>query len=262
MTNDDLKTIGSALSEAKHTLSKFTSGQIAATLKAGGDPLTAADTELDKVLRECLCVNDDGWLSEETADDLTRLEKSRVWIVDPLDGTREFIQGINEWCVSIGLVEDGRVVASGIYNPARDQTFLGIENGSVTLNGKRVGVSTKEALDDAKVLASRSEVTRGEWERFENAPFKTVPCGSVAYKLAQVSAGLADATFTLVPKNEWDVAAGSLLVEAAGGKVIDARGRTLTFNRKDTLLPGLIACGPNLFNPLCEFLNLAVPGDS
>jgi myo-inositol-1(or 4)-monophosphatase len=130
------------------------------------------------------------------------------------------------------------------------------------LNGKRVGVSTKGSLDDAKVLASRSEVKRGEWQRFENAPFAVVPCGSVAYKLAQVSAGLADATFTLVPKNEWDVAAGSLLVEAAGGKVVDARGKTRTFNSEDTLLPGLIACGPNLFSPLCEFLNLVVPGDN
>ncbi|MHC4474819.1 MAG: 3'(2'),5'-bisphosphate nucleotidase CysQ [Planctomycetota bacterium] len=262
MTNDDLKTIEFALSKAKHTLSKFTSGQIEATLKAGGDPLTAADTELDKVLRECLCGNNDGWLSEETTDDLTRLEKSRVWIVDPLDGTREFIQGINEWCVSIGLVEDGRAVASGIYNPARDQIFLGSENGGVTLNGKRVGVSTKGALDDANVLASRSEVKRGEWGRFEDAPFNIVSCGSVAYKLAQVSAGLADATFTLVPKNEWDVAAGTHLVEAGGGKVVDVRGKTVTFNGKDTLLPGLIACGPNLFGPLCEFLNVAVSEDN
>jgi myo-inositol-1(or 4)-monophosphatase len=254
MVKKDLAKIKYALSEAKRTASKFTSGQIEAELKAGGDPVTAADVELDKVLKECLCDDGDGWLSEETVDDLTRLDRSRVWVVDPLDGTREFIQGIDEWCISIGLVENGRVVAAGIYNPPRDQLFLGSRPTGVTLNGDRARISKCSTLAGARILASRSEVKRGEWDRFKDAPFNIVPCGSVAYKLAQVSAGLADATFTLVPKNEWDVAAGILLVEAAGGKVIDKQGRPLSFNREDTLFGGVIAAGQPLFGQIRRFL--------
>jgi myo-inositol-1(or 4)-monophosphatase len=253
--NEDLEKIEYALGRAKQVLGKFTSGQIEAELKAGGDPVTAADTELDKVLKDCLCEDSDGWLSEETVDDLARLEESRVWVVDPLDGTREFVQGINEWCVSIGLVEEGGVVAAGIYNQARDQLFLGSRNTGVILNGSSVAVSECKSMEGAKILASRSEVKRGEWERFRDAPFTVIPCGSVAYKLAQVSAGLADATFTLVPKNEWDVAAGALLVEAAGGQVVDKQGRPLSFNRKDTLFGGLIAAGQPLFGQICRFLH-------
>ena len=185
---------------------------------------------------------------------MARLEKSRVWVVDPLDGTREFIQGIDEWCISIALVENGRVVAAGIYNPATDQLFLGSKDTGVTLNGSSVAVNKCTSLNGARILASRSEVKRGEWEQFKDTPFIIVPCGSVAYKLAQVSVGLADATFTLVPKNEWDVAAGTFLVEAAGGKVVDKQGRPLRFNRKDTLFAGIIAAGHPLFGQICRFL--------
>jgi myo-inositol-1(or 4)-monophosphatase len=253
-TNNDLKLIERALKRAKQTLSEFTSGRIEAELKAGGDPVTAADLEVDKVLRDTLCGSGDGWLSEESADDLTRLDKPRVWIVDPIDGTREFIQGIDEWCVSIALVEDCEVVTGGIYNTAREQLFLGSRQTGVTLNGRRATVSKSSSLEGVQILASRSEVKRGEWKQFEDAPFEVIPCGSVAYKLAQVSAGLADATFTLVPKNEWDIAAGVILVEAAGGKVTDKLGRPLSFNRKKTLFPGIIASGQQLFGQISNYL--------
>ncbi|MHC4676487.1 MAG: inositol monophosphatase family protein, partial [Planctomycetota bacterium] len=99
--DNDLAKIEHALALARDVVSTFTSGRIKAELKAGGDPVTAADIELDKVLRQTLASGDDGWLSEETADDLIRLKKRRVWIVDPLDGTREFVEGIDEWCISV-----------------------------------------------------------------------------------------------------------------------------------------------------------------
>lgn len=254
-----LNRIELALSSAKETVSQFTSGQIESELKAEGDPVTAADVALDNTLREFLLEDDEGWLSEETADDLSRLDNDRVWIVDPLDGTREFIEGIPEWCISVGFAVKGRVVAAGIYNPPRDQLFLGAAGMGVTLNGRKVSVSRTDSLQNARILASRSEIKRGEWDRFMNGPFEVVPSGSVAYKLASVSAGLADATFTLVPKNEWDIAAGVLLVEAAGGKVLDKEGNVPGFNHRKTLLPGLVACGGNLFEELARFLGIT-PG--
>src|SRR5438874_1789355 len=214
-----LERIASALEAARQVLNRFTAGAIEAEYKAGHDPVTEADKSVDAVLRKELLRNGEGWLSEESVDDLARLNANRVWIVDPLDGTREFVAGIPEFCVSVAMVEDGHPIAGGICNPATNEIFLGGVDSGVSYNGKPVQVSRRASLNGAAVLASRSEVKRGEWKQFENAPFTIRPMGSVAYKLALVSAGLADATFTLTPKHEWDVAAGAALVESAEGFV-------------------------------------------
>ena len=216
--------------------------------------MTEADRQLDAALRKALLREGEGWLSEESVDDPSRLERKYVWIVDPLDGTREFVTGIPEFCASIGLVEDGLPIAGGICNPATGEIFLGsIETGLVyNANGTRA--STRTTLDGATVLASRSEVKRGEWKQFEDAPFEIKPMGSVAYKLARVAAGLDDATFTLTPKNEWDIAAGVALVLSSGGFTRPLHQEQFVFNGRSPLLPGLIACGSGLREPLTEFL--------
>ena len=245
-----LSRIERALAAATATLTEFTPGRIQSTLKTGGDPVTEADVLLDKVLKQELLGEDEGWLSEETADDLSRLQKERVWIVDPLDGTREFIEGIPEWCVSVAYIVNGRPEAAGIASPVNHQIISGTRSAGVTLNGEPAHVSQKMDLVGATVLASRSEVKRGQWRQFEDAPFEIIPMGSVAYKMARVAAGLNDATFTLVPKNEWDVAAGWLLVEAAGGKVLDTSYKRRRFNQQDPLLSGLFCACPGLFDAL------------
>lgn len=241
-----LERIHSALQASRAVFARFTPGAIETEYKVGHDPVTEADRALDAVLRRELLREGEGWLSEESVDDPVRLQRSNVWVVDPLDGTREFVKGIPEFCVSIGFVEDGRPVAGGIYNPATDETFLGAIDSGVTYNGKASQPSQRKNLDGALVLASRSEVNRGEWKPFEDAPFKVCPMGSVAYKLALVSAGMADVTFTLTPKNEWDVVAGAALVQSAGGFVSTLEKTTLTANRRNPLLSGLLASGPFL----------------
>ena len=243
---DILERIQHALNAAREVFARFTPGEIEAEYKSGHDPVTEADRALDAVLRGNLLREGEGWLSEETADDLSRLEKKRVWIVDPLDGTREFVLGLPEFCVSIGFVEDGKPVAGGIYNPATKQSFVGAIDSGVLYNGKPAAPSQRTSLAGALVLASRSEVKRGEWKQFKNASFKIQALGSVAYKLALVSAGLADITFTLTPKNEWDVAAGAALVAAAGGFVCKPDGSELRCNQRNPLLFGLVAGGPLL----------------
>jgi len=247
---DILKRIHSALVASRAVFARFTPGAIETEYKIGHDPVTEADRALDEVLRKELLRDGEGWLSEESVDDPIRLQRSRVWVVDPLDGTREFVKGIPEFCVSIGFVEDGRPVAGGIYNPATDETFLGSLDSGVTCNGKPAQPSQRQTLDGALILASRSEVKRGEWKAFENANFTVRPMGSVAYKLALVSAGLADITFTLTPKNEWDVVAGAALVKSSGGFVSTLEKTDLTANRRNPLLSGLLACGPFLKDPL------------
>jgi myo-inositol-1(or 4)-monophosphatase len=245
-----LERIHSALEASRKVFARFTPGAIEADYKVGHDPVTEADRALDAVLRKELLRSGEGWLSEESVDDPIRLQCSRVWVVDPLDGTREFVQGIPEFCVSIGYVENGRPVAGGICNPATNETFLGSVESGVTYNGKPAQSSQRNTLDGALVLASRSEVKRGEWKAFENSGFKIRPMGSVAYKLALVSAGLADVTFTLTPKNEWDVVAGAALVQSAGGFVSTLEKTNLIANRRDPLLSGLLASGPHLKDKL------------
>jgi myo-inositol-1(or 4)-monophosphatase len=245
-----LKRIQAALEASRAVFARFTPGAIETEYKVGHDPVTEADRALDAVLRKELLREGEGWLSEESVDDPVRLQHSRVWVVDPLDGTREFVTGIPEFCVSIGFVESGRPVAGGIFNPATDETFLGSIETGVAYNGQPARPSQRKSLDGALVLASRSEVKRGEWKQFENATFKIRPMGSVAYKLALVSAGLADITFTLTPKNEWDVVAGVALVQSAGGFAATLEKTALTANRRDPLLSGLLASGPFLKDAL------------
>jgi len=251
--------IASALDAARQVLSRFTPGAIEAEYKAGHDPVTEADRCVDAILRKELLRNGEGWLSEESVDDLARLNANRVWIVDPLDGTREFVAGIPEFCVSVAMVEDGHPIAGGICNPATNEIFLGGVDSGVSYNGKPVQVSRRASLNGAAVLASRSEVKRGEWKQFENAPFTIRPMGSVAYKLALVSAGLADATFTLTPKHEWDVAAGAALVESAGGVVRTLENASLWCNSTSPLISGLLACGPNLEKELLAIISDHLP---
>jgi myo-inositol-1(or 4)-monophosphatase len=248
-----LERIENALAAAKKVFTRFTPGEVAAEYKSGHDPVTEADRAVDAILRECLLREGEGWLSEESADDRSRFRNNRVWIVDPLDGTREFVQGIPEFCVSIAMVEHGQLIAGGICNPATGELFLGAVDCGFTYNGTKAHVSARRELHGALVLASRSEIKRGEWERFKNAPFRAHPTGSVAYKLARVAAGLADATFTLNPKHEWDVAGGAALVLSGGG-FVQTLHSPLTCNNESLLIDGLIACGPFLKDELLEFL--------
>ena len=185
-----LNRISEALGAAVDAISPFVPGAVKADQKsAGRGPVTEADRVSNRVLREYLLRDGEGWLSEETVDDLTRLDKKCVWVVDPLDGTLEFVEGIPEWCVSVAMVEKGRPVAGGICNPATGETFLGSLETGITYNGQPAHPSSRADLVGAVVLASRSEIKRGEWEQFRNDPIEVRPMGSVAYKLACVAAG-------------------------------------------------------------------------
>jgi myo-inositol-1(or 4)-monophosphatase len=243
---DVVRRIDEALDAAAQAVSGFVPGATKAEYKAGHDPVTEADHTANRVLREMLERDGEGWLSEESADDPGRLSREHVWVVDPLDGTREFVEGIPEWCISIGFVECGQSVAGGILNPATGEKIVGSLGSGVTYNGRAARASLRSKLAGALVLGSRSESKRGEWKRFEGAPFTVRPMGSVAYKLGLVAVGKADATWTLVPKNEWDVAAGTALVMAAGGFVRRLEGPPPVFNNRSPLMTGLIAGGPNL----------------
>src|SRR5664279_3436643 len=141
--------------------------------------------------------------------------------------------------------------AGGTSNPATGEIFLGALNCGVTRNGQQVFASTRKSLQGAHVLASRSEYKRGEWQRFEGAGFNVQPLGSVAYKLSLVAAGMADATWTLCPKHEWDIAAGVALVAAGGGCISFLNDAVVQLNREVPLLPGLVGSGSGVWRGVC-----------
>jgi myo-inositol-1(or 4)-monophosphatase len=251
---ETLGRIQEALEAAVSAVSPFVPGAIKVHHTSNRGPVTEADTVVNLILRQALVRDGEGWLSEESVDDFQRLENHRVWVVDPIDGTREFVAGIPEWCVSVALVENGRAIAGGICNPTTCETFIGSLETGITYNGKRVWASKKRDLVGALVLASRTEFERGDWERFQDTRFVIRPVGSVAYKLALVAAGLADATWSLTPKNEWDVAAGVALVEAAGGVVRNLANFPLAFNNKSVGVSGFLAGGSLLREKLTSLI--------
>ena len=249
--SQDLELAIEAARAGGRIVAKYFKGDYEVTEKAPDNPLTIADTEADEEIKRIVlgARPDDGWLSEETRDSEARLSKERVWIVDPLDGTKEFTQHIPEFCVCVALTVGGVAEVGVSYNPVEDKLFAAARGLGTTLNGEPVSCKPTTELGDAEVLASRSEVKRGEWADYEDL-MKVRPTGSVAYKFALISAGEADATFSLTPKNEWDICAGVTLVQEAGGVVTDRHGRPLTFNNAKTLLPGVIAAGPGLWGPI------------
>ena len=219
--------------------------------KSGGNPVTTADIEANQVLHETLLGTfpETGWLSEESIDNPERLQKEWVWIVDPLDGTLEFIRGIDEFAVSVALVQGATPVVAVTCNPATG-CMTHCRRGSGTFrNGLPARVSDRPQLKGATALASRSETRRGLFAGFEGI-VETTPTGSIAHKLAEFAGGRADLTVSLAPKNEWDVCAGVLLAEEAGARVTDLDGRPFSFNQADTLRNGVIAANPSLYPEL------------
>ena len=205
------------------------------------DPVTSADRAANDYLQEHLLqvIPQAGWLSEETRDSEERLGRDLVWIVDPMDGTKEYVEHIPQYAVSVALAEKGEIVLGVVYNPAKHTCFSAVRGAGAWLNESPIQVAhpSKERL---LILGSRSEIKRGEFQTFEkNHHVEAI--GSIAYKLALIAAGYANTTFSLGPKNEWDIAAGVLLVEEAGGRVTDKAGENFTFNRKNTLVNGIIA---------------------
>lgn len=224
--------------------------------KSPNNPVTSADLAANRLLRERLmaATPECGWLSEETVDTRERLDKHCTWVVDPLDGTKEFIAGQDEFAVSVAYVDDGRPRLGVIHNPATGETIAGIVGQGLTYNGGRGrGISGRTQVNGARVLVSDSEVGRGMW-----APYQDIlhleQMGSTAYKLGRVAAGFGDAYVTLKFKSEWDICAGVALVLAVGGQATDLNGQPLHFNQADVEVAGVVAANPALHAGLVELL--------
>lgn len=222
--------------------------------KGTAGPVTTADREADRFLRARLPeIVPAAWLSEETADAPARLEASRVWVVDPLDGTRELLAGIPEYAVSAALVEDGRPVLGVVAVPPTGVAWWALRGRGAFREGHPAKVA-----EGGRLLASRTEVAAGELEPFAGT-WTVEPVGSIAHKLARVASGEAGLTLSRGPKAEWDVCAGTLLVEEAGGVATDLAGRPLRFNRARTAVAGIVAGAPGCHRRALEQLERGGP---
>ena len=216
------------------------------TIMKDGDkgPLTEADLASNRILIEAIeaAFPADAILSEETADTPARLSNSRVWIIDPLDGTREFTLHIPEFCVSVGFVVNGQPVVGALLNPATGELIDAEVGVGVRYNGEQAAVSQHNEVRGGTFLVSRSEHKKGWFDDYKDDAQMT-PMGSVAWKFGLVAVGKADATFTPKPRNEWDLCGGVACVLAGGGHASNGKGEDYVFNSADPLHIGV--CGTN-----------------
>ena len=225
--------------------------------KGDQGPVTEADLAIDAMLRETLTAArpDYGWLSEESMPE-GRTPGTRVFVIDPIDGTRAFIEGNPDFTHSLAVVEAGAPVAAAIHQPERDRTWTAHRGGGASLDGAPLTPSPRAELDGARVLTAKPTLRPELWRAppgFERA-FRS----SLAYRLALVAEGRFDAMLTLRDCWEWDIAAGALICAEAGATVTDRAGRPLRFDGPDALLPGTVAAPPVLHAALLD--RLAPPG--
>ncbi len=223
--------------------------------KSKDQPVTDADLAADKALKTILlgAFPNDGWLSEETADSPERLSLRRLWVVDPIDGTKEFIRGIPEFSISIALVKDGRPIVGVIQNPVTGETFWAARGKGAFQNGRPIRATRTRKFADALIMASHREV-RARRLMSVKGEVRVKAVGSTAYKIALVAAGRCDLMLSFKPKSEWDIAAGVLIVEEAGGRVADHEGNPYRFNRPDTIRPNLLATNGLLHAAALRFI--------
>lgn len=213
----------------------------------GAGPVTAGDLAVNAMLEGFLQAArpDYGWLSEETEDNAARLDTKCQFIIDPIDGTRAFIDGSKDWAHSLAVSEDGVPVAAAVYLPMRDLMFAASKGGGATLNGGTITV-TCAPIQDATILGAKWNFDGRFWAGGVLPPIKRVFRSSLAYRLSLVAQGRFDGMITLRPSWEWDIAAGALIIEEAGGTVTDQHGAPLCFNNSHPLVPGVLAAGSAL----------------
>jgi myo-inositol-1(or 4)-monophosphatase len=216
--------------------------------KAGGEGLvTRADLDVDALLRDRLtgARTDYGWLSEESPDEPARLAARRVFVVDPIDGTRSFAAGESAWAISLAIAEAGAIVAAVIHLPALGLLYSAAAGAGAHRDGARLSASRAARLDGSSLLAPRSVLDARHWRGPAPAARRAFR-PSIAYRIALVAEGRYDAMMTFRDSWEWDVAAGALIAAEAGAAVTDRTGAPLRFNTPHRQTPGLIAAPPAL----------------
>ena len=236
----ELTTLVEAVRKAGAKVSELVRNGFEVQTKPDRSPVTTVDLEVNRILHKMQRREfpQDGWLSEESPDDSDRLTNTRVWIVDPIDGTKALVNRMPEFCISAALVERGVPVVAAILNPSTDELFTAVRGGGLFLNGARVTLSPPHDFDPIMMVGAR-EFRSDRWSTLAETA-RCRPMYSIAHAPALVAAGRIQAAFTIEPEHEWDVAAGVLLIEESGGTISDAAGKPFVFNQPTPRFRGVI----------------------
>jgi len=215
--------------------------------KDNATPVTNADMEVDALLKAMLMQArpEYGWLSEETADDSDRLERRRLFVVDPIDGTVSFMKGKPYWAVSIAVVEDGRPIAAVVHAPDLDETYVAELGAGARMNGRSIQASGVCLVEDCGMLGDAKMFGHPAWP----APWPAMRIetrNSIAYRLCLVADGRFDAALALTAKSEWDLAAADLICAEADATLTDHKGRAFRYNKPVPLMPSVVCAAPAL----------------
>ena len=213
----------------------------------GQGPVSAADIEVNEVLETYLrSVRPAyGWLSEESPDNAARLSTESQFILDPIDGTRAFLQGETAFSHALAVVRDGQVTAGVVYLPAQDKLYAATAHGPATLNGAEIRVTPRQTADEARVLTGKTTLHPDHWPGGLPALHRHFRA-SMAWRLCLVAEGAFDAMLTLRPAWEWDIAAGFLIAARAGAVVTDRTGTPHRFNAADPRSAGVVVAAPEV----------------
>ena len=212
-------------------------------IKGKSSPVSEADIAVNDLLERRLRESSPGygWLSEESADDESRLGRKYTWIVDPIDGTRSYLAGRDDWCVCAALVEDGSPVLAAVYAPASDEFFFAARGQGALRNGRRVQASVGDHLDFSRMAGPKPLVQRLTDSIDEITLHPRI--GSLALRLCRVAHGALDAAFAGGQSRDWDLAAANLIVQEANGRMTALSGDALLYNRRDVVHGILVAAG-------------------
>lgn len=219
--------------------------------KHNDSPVTEADIAVDRFLKERLAelAPDYGWLSEESADSPDRLTRRRIWVVDPIDGTRAFMAGGEDWAVSAALVEDGRPIAGALFAPATDELFVAAKGRGATRNGAKIAASGRPTLDGATISGPGFLLDRVS----RKANVARMPrVRSLALRLTRVATAELDLALASGNSHDWDLAAADLLVHEAGGALTGYDGAVLLYNAPVPRHSPLVCAGPYLHAPMLD----------
>ncbi|WP_374763247.1 3'(2'),5'-bisphosphate nucleotidase CysQ [Yunchengibacter salinarum] len=257
----DAQVLADAAQEAAELAMSYFRGGVTAWEKRAGDPVSDADMAVDSLLKERLTGARPGygWLSEETEDAPDRLRCGRLWIVDPIDGTRAFLRGGTDWGVSLALVQDGVPVLAIMAAPARNALYSARLGRGATCNGTPIRVSGQDRLNEARMIGDPDAFrSRRLWPKPWPAAMTTHAINSMALRLCLVADGESDCCVTLRPKNDWDVAAADLILREAGGAITTGEGAPLTYNARKPLHAHIVAGTPALMPALMNRVDPAL----
>ena len=233
--------LGLAVREAGQIALKYFRGSIKSWTKGHDSPVSEADIAVDEFLRARLSREGFGWLSEESQDDRTRLTAERLFIVDPIDGTRSYLAGREDWSIVAAVVDKGRPVAAAVYVPVDDELYLAAQREGATRNGSRIGATGGTALAGARIAGPKSMLDR--LTSIDPETIHEPKIHSLALRMTRVAEGRIDAAFASVNAYDWDLAAADLLVHEAGGAMTNLTGEALVYNLHDPVHGAILAAG-------------------